>query len=233
MHDLYTGSDAHRLLVRRISTSLNAWEGFETIAAAMRRLTEVDVYLVGGSLRNAVAEIDAPTTDFDFMVQGPQTSEFLEILRSVGALTRGPFGSPRWRRHSDDRVYADVIPVTTFNNGLWHCQDIIDALNQFDFTANAIALDIATHELYDPQNGVRDARARIIRAVRFDYPSEPISDFTEITRNSVLWFRLIHYANKLNFSIDSVTRRWVKANEAYLSDEATFSSLFFPPLINY
>ena len=43
--------------------------------------------------------------------------------------------------------------ISRFYNGLWVCQNIVDVLNQFNFTGNAIAMDLRSKEFYDPMNG--------------------------------------------------------------------------------
>ena len=105
---------------------------------------------------------------------GDSTDEILDVLESQGEMVTGPFGSPRWYPTHGTRSSWDLIPIATFWNGLWPCEDIVDVLNQFDFTGNAIAIDVRTGSVYDPQNGRRDMERRTMRAVRFDYPDEPI-----------------------------------------------------------
>ena len=72
---------------------------------------------------------------------------------------------------------------------------------------------------------------RIMRAVRFDYPDEPISSCCSLSRPSVLWIRLIHYAKVLKLEIEPVTIRWLLENSRYLSDVDQFGETFFLPNI--
>ena len=212
-------------------TSLRTWSGYAEIADAMRRFPSVRIYLAGGIVRNIVAGIAAHIKDFDFFIEGAEAHAFLAHLDRHGRLTYGPFGSPRWRAGDGDPVYCDIIRITHFNNGLWRCQDIVDVLNQFDFTANAIALDLRDGAVSDPQNGMRDARDHRLRAVRFDYPDEPISHFTTLSRNAVLWARLQHYAAVLHFDIEPVTQRWLDAHAHYAAELDEFAAVLFPPTI--
>jgi tRNA nucleotidyltransferase (CCA-adding enzyme) len=218
-------TDAHA----RAFDSLSKWAGYEALSAAMREYPDVSVYLAGGALRDLLRASRHTPKDFDLFVLGANLERFLGRLSAAGTLRYGPFGSPRWFPNGAADRYADVIPITHFYNGLWRCRDILDALNQFDFTANAIAVDLRRPRLFDPQNGLRDVRLGVMRAVRFDYPDEPIGPGEKLTRPAVLWFRLIHYAQALRFKIEPVTLQWLRANRRFSADIDRFSKLFFRP----
>jgi hypothetical protein len=219
-------------LAQKAMERLQSWPGFALVAEAMDEFPLLDIYLAGGVLRNLLANTTTPSKDFDFFITGVDEESFLEYLAERGNLNYGPFGSPRWHAPQADSCYCDIIRISRFNNGMWECKDIVDVLNQFDFTANAVALDLRTHELFNPQNGVRDAQQRIMRAVRFDYPDECISRSTTLTRNSVLWTRLNHYASVLDFEVEHVTLTWLRTHLGYLSDIANFEAMFFKPTID-
>lgn len=84
--------------------------------------------------------------------------------------------------------------ISRFYNGLWVCQNIVNVLNQFNFSGKAIAMDLRSKEFYDPMKGWTHLEHRIMRAIRFDYPEEQIKDVLRITRPAVVWFRILHYA---------------------------------------
>lgn len=119
------------------------------------------------------------------------------------------------------------MPIDRFFNGLWRCEDIVDALNQFDFTGNAIAVDLRTGAIFDPQNGRRDMARRILRGVRFDYPDEPIAPGQVLTRPVVLWFRLVYYARLLGLTIEPVTKAWLNAHRAFERWRGEYAATFF------
>ena len=173
--------------------------------------------------------LDSPPLlgDVDLFVGGNQASWFIEDLATEGMVGRGPFGSPRWTP-AGDSSHADVIAIEHFYNGLWRCEDIVDALNQFDFTCNAVALDLRSGIFYDPQNGIRDALKRRLRAVRFDYPDEPIAPDSELRRPAVLWFRLLHYAWTKSLEIDPLTLSWLRASRSHVDSWALFAKTLFP-----
>jgi tRNA nucleotidyltransferase (CCA-adding enzyme) len=209
--------------------AVQEWPGFGAFDAAMRAFPETEVFLAGGVLRDYFRTGKCTPKDFDFFLGGLGVDNFIKHLAVHGELSKGPFGSPRWRPTDASARYADLIPIDRFNNGIWRCEDIVDALNQFDFTANAIALDMRRPRLFDPQNGVRDARATKMRAVRFDYPEEPISPELPLTRHGVLWIRLLHYAGTLGLSIEPLTEKWLYDHAQLRMQADDFAQAFFTP----
>jgi len=207
---------------------LLAWGGYPDVRRLMRELPEMDIYLAGGAIRDRLLGIDRPAKDIDLFIGDRGAERFLHKLEQLGSLSRGPFGSPRWHPGKDPACYADVIPIASFYNGLWRCEDMSDVLNQFDFTGNAIAMDLRTGRLLDPVNGLRDLARRQMRAVRFDYPDEPINADCTLTRPAVVWLRMLHYAAACNLTIEPVTRAWLDAHVPYSRHAAEFESLFFP-----
>jgi hypothetical protein len=189
---------------------------------------ESEIYLAGGSLRDLLLKPDVDPKDFDFFVGGSGIEMILTVLAENGTIRNGPFGSPRWFPAEDNSVYCDVIPIRSFFNGLWRCEDILDVLNQFDFTGNAVAVHLRSGSLCDPQNGRRDLSRRVMRAVRFDYPDEPISTSTRLTRPAIVWFRILHYAAVLGFTIEPVTLAWIRQHIGFAEQLDEFVATFFP-----
>lgn len=192
----------------------------------MSRLPGLEVFLAGGSVRNIALEAYRDPRDFDFFLGGDGVQEALSLLEGSGELQTGPFGSPRWHPAVESDIYADIIPITFFYNGLWQCIDMVDALNQFDFTGNAVAVNLRTSAVLDPQNGIRDLQSRVMRGVRFDYPDEPISQHCLLSRPVVLWFRLLHYAVLLDLTIEPVTLRWLRAHRDYAQHIQAYQDVF-------
>src|SRR5262249_18999421 len=149
-----------------------------------------------------------PVKDFDFIVGGAAINQALDRLALAGHLSRGPFGSPRWSPQPDGSRSADLIPIEKFRAGLWPCEDIVDVLNQFDCTINAIAIDLRTSVIHDPQNGRRDVERRVMRAVRFDFSIiSPAATCLGLGYSVTHWFRFVHYASVLGLEIEPVTLR--------------------------
>jgi len=213
--------------IELLFSELIKWPGFSAIQNLIER-DNVDLYLAGGAIRNIIIG-NREIKDFDFFVDSDNKEEVLGYLSKYGNVIYGPFGSPRWYPSNGTGIYCDLIWISEFNNGLWRCKDITDVLNQFDFTANAIAIDIKTAQVFNPENGLRDIKDRIIRAVRFDYPNEPIAHRTPLTRLEVLWFRLLHYSNKYHMELEPITKNWVLENSNFRVKEEEFKNLFFKP----
>lgn len=189
------------------------------------------VYLAGGAIRNALVDQDLHAKDLDIFI----TQSAFEILRDYlqrnGNFAKNQFQTYRWQSHIDQEFYYDVIVIPEFYNGLWKCRNIIDALNQFDITANAVAFDLLSGAFFNPQNGLMDIQEKILRAVRFDYPEIPVSKEILLSRNTVLWFRYQHYAASLNFNLDPITRLWLDENAFRIDGLEDFTYHFFKPSI--
>lgn len=196
--------------IEQLFIELVKWPGYSAIHALVER-GDIELYLAGGAIRNLIIG-ERKIKDYDFFVKSDNKKDVLDYLTKYGKVILGPFGSPRWYPDGAAEIYCDLIWINEFYNGLWHCKDIVDVLNQFDFTANAVAVDIKTAQVFNPENGLRDIDNRIIRAVRFDYPNEPISDSTSLKRLEVLWFRLLHYANTYDMKIEPITKSWIESN---------------------
>ncbi|MGC3971060.1 MAG: hypothetical protein QM775_28100 [Pirellulales bacterium] len=206
-----------------------AWSGCATLQSAMDAYPDLQVYLAGGVVRNAFLSCAIASKDFDLFFGGPSVEGALELWKLSGSMDFGPFGSARWYPARKEKAYCDLIRIDRFVNGLWPCEDMVDVLNQFDFTGNAVALDLRSGQFLDPQNGRRDLARRILRAVRFDYPDEAIVIGHPLTRNEVLWFRLIHYATMLELKIEHVTLHWLRRNKGYHAKQSLFAEHFFEP----
>lgn len=206
---------------------LQTWTGVDALRDIMEEFPGLDIYLAGGLLRDIVLDRKKTPKDFDFFLGGEDVNSALKQLAVQGNLVRGQFGSPRWFPSVNDKFYCDVIPIDRFFNGMWQCRDIIDVLNQFDFTGNAVAVDLRTGQFYNPQNGLRDLKRRVMRAVRFDYPDEAFSPDQSLTRTAVLYFRILHYAFTLNMTIEEVTLSWLKKNRRLLKQMDAFNKTFF------
>jgi tRNA nucleotidyltransferase (CCA-adding enzyme) len=216
-----------------VRTRLEWWCGYRALGEVLRACPDVQIFIAGGVVRNCCLETALPLRDYDFFLGGDSIEQALAIFRKYGAMTRTPFGSPRW--HPDERPeeYADLISIAEFRPGLWKCEDILDVLNQFDYTASALAFDLRTGVSFDPQNGLRDLLRTTMRMVRFDFPEGPFVPGAVLTRNAILWFRVLHYARTLGFTIEPLTLSWLKQHRDYVCDLAEFEEIFFPPAEGY
>lgn len=232
MTELFAISTMPNALNKRIEVlvrALESWAGSSGLTAAMRSSPDMPVHIAGGAVRNALRG-SSQAKDFDIFVTGRNFEQFVNCLSRYGTLTYGPFGSPRWHP-SVSATYADIISVNRFENGVGRCLNIDDALRQFDFTANAVAVDLRTFTVHDPVGGLQDLKNSIMRCVRFDYPDEPIFPGELLTRNEVVWIRLVHYANLLGLTPEPITDRWIERHASYEDAAPVFAERFFSPLL--
>ena len=206
---------------------LKSWVGYQGIAEILTECSDLQVFLAGGAVRNCFLTPRLEVRDFDFFVNGTSLERALKILERHGTLMQTPYGSPRWHPLQNSEYYADFIPIGDFKPGLWQCEDIVDVLNQFDFTASALAFDLRTKRGFDPQNGFRDLTRRTMKMVRFDYPDGPFIPGATLSRNGILWFRILHYAKVLKLTIEPLTLNWLRSRN-YQQHANIFSALFFP-----
>ncbi|MCV2420238.1 hypothetical protein [Paucibacter sp. DJ2R-2] len=212
--------------VRRL---LEAWNGFPVLREVMRLHGDLGVHVAGGVVRNVLMGREAVSKDWDLFLSGPSVGAAIECFNRGGKLSTTPYGAPRWAPYDEAAGYADLMPIAGFIPGLWPCEDIVDVLNQFDFTANAVAFDLRTGQAFDPQNGARDAARRVMRMIRFDYPDGPYAAGANLDRNVVLWFRIVHYASRLGLTIEPLTRNWLLARGDQRHHAEAFEREFFTP----
>jgi hypothetical protein len=212
---------------------LATWAGWPTLKTIINETSELHVYLAGGVLRDILLRDNRPVKDFDFIVGGPGLARCLERLAQVGCLAYGPLGSPRWFPPAHAAPYADLIPIDKFRSGLWLCENIVDVLNQFDCTVNAVAIDLRTGAIYDPQNGRRDAVRRVMRAVRFDYcTAERIHSRAGLNYAVIQWHRYVQYASILKLKIEPITMCWLRANRPSEADSRRYADAFSVPVLD-
>ena len=132
----------------------------------------------------------------------------------------------------DNEPYIDVVPFANFDGYGFPVDTINGLLMNFDFTANAIGVNIMTGEFYNPVDGVEDIENKILRAVRVDFPEMPVSDKIALSAVSVFWFRLLHYQAKLGFKFDKATEQWIISNKFRIRDKEMFENNFFKPQID-
>ena len=198
------------------------------ISGIIEEFSDLEVYLAGGSVRDVILDRQSQIKDVDLFVAGKSIENALRRLDDSGHLTQNPHGTPRWYPQIGTDEHFDFIPIQQFNNGLWKCENIVDVLNHFDFTGNALAFNLYSGQFHNPQNGLRDLTLRVIRSIRFDIPDEPFVPGQTLSRRALLWFRLIHYNAVLGFTIEPITYRWLMQNRGYINQAELYGSIFQP-----
>jgi putative nucleotidyltransferase with HDIG domain len=158
------------------------------------------VYLVGGSVRDALME--RSSVDFDFTT--PLDPDRIEaMIRASGRrayLVGKRFGTVAFR------LGETIIEITTFRRESYErgnrrpdvefVSELQTDLSRRDFTINAMAL--AGDELLDPFGGREDLMAGIVRAV-----GAPNERFAE---DPLRMLRAARFASQLSFAVEETTR---------------------------
>ncbi len=157
-----------------------------------------EIYLVGGSVRDALLE--RPLEDFDFAT-GARPEQVAELLRpwadvvyEVGAA----FGTVAAQKN------GRTVEVTTYRREVYrddsrkphvtYSDDIVTDLGRRDFTVNAVALSLPDLEAVDPYGGLADMAREILRT-----PLEPAVSFGD---DPLRMLRLFRFQGSLGFSPD-------------------------------
>uniref|UniRef100_E6Q5P4 Poly A polymerase head domain-containing protein n=1 Tax=mine drainage metagenome TaxID=410659 RepID=E6Q5P4_9ZZZZ len=226
-----TGPYAHdlsRTLIEQVFAALRRWPSFQAFATQLEAFEKFECFLVGGAIRNIALGCSAPK-DFDFIFVGEEADDVIAALSRAGNVVRGSLGSPCWIGKRHDKQSADLISITSFDQGFGSCNTVLCALSQFDFTGNALALNLGEGTLLNPYYGYEDLRRKKMRVMRFDYPDEPIRPHIALTWRAAVWFRILHYAAKLNLEIEPATLDWLVANEDCFKQYEKYCQVFPPP----
>ena len=159
-------------------------------------------YFVGGCVRDTL--LQRRPQDWDVCTQAkPEETEGC-FRRTI----------PTGKQHGTITVLhrGKCIEVTTFRadgdyrdhrrpEQVTFVPDLKEDLRRRDFTMNAIAMDLRG-ELFDPFQGKKDIRDRIIRAV-----GDPVRRFEE---DALRMLRAYRFSAKLGFSIESKTKKAIE-----------------------
>ncbi len=140
MHTTENKKQDHRLLVK----------------AARLFPPEEGVFLVGGCVRDLLT--GHQPADYDLAVSGQPVAYARRIAKKHGGrpVPIGSAGHKIFRVVAGPRVF-DVAPLAG--------NSISADLKERDFTINALAFDMATRKLIDPENGLDDLKKRVLKAV--------------------------------------------------------------------
>lgn len=169
------------------------------------------IFKVGGCVRDEL--IGVKSKDIDYAVECGSFEEMREHIARIGTIflekpefltirakVNGEFADYVMCRkdgyYSDGRRPDQVFPGTIF-----------DDLSRRDFTINAIAIDTATGEYYDPFNGAADLKLRKIVCVR---------SVQRLEEDPLRILRAIRFAITKNLRLDTSIVDFLQY--AYLSD---------------
>lgn len=193
-----------------------------------------NIYICGGCIRNIILQKETEIKDIDLFIDASpnEFDKFIHKISQYGIVKYGQYGSPRFFSKDTEQQYIDIVPFFNFIVSPEPVKSIIDLLCNFDFTANALGINIRTKEFFDPTNGLKDINNKVLRAVRLDFSEQLISKEIPISALSVFWFRLINYQAKLGFTFSSETLNWICKNKYRYADLKLFETFFYKPQIS-
>jgi len=179
---------------------------------------ELDVYLVGGPLRDLILKREVK--DFDFAIDGDwqkfahklfltlRTSYRARIIYYPKFMTATIFLRREERNGKNKFLFPFHIDIARTRKEIYEKPaqlpkvapaSIAEDLKRRDFTINAIAYDLKRKRLFDPLDGKKDIKRKIIRVI---HERSFIDDPTRI-------FRAIRFAVRFNFRIEKKTGNWL------------------------
>ncbi|WP_329788417.1 CCA tRNA nucleotidyltransferase [Lentzea sp. DG1S-22] len=154
------------------------------------------LYLVGGSVRDAVLE--RPTNDFDFTTDA-RPAEIQQLLSGWAdaqwdtGIAFGTVGASKKGEIIEITTFrADVYDGVTRNPEVTFGDSIDGDLVRRDFTVNAMAFDIAAREFVDPTGGLQAARDGVL-----DTPATPQESFGD---DPLRMLRAARFVSQLGFT---------------------------------
>ena len=166
---------------------------------------ESNLYLVGGAVRDLTSGM--PIRDLDFTFEGNPTRIARELekggaqmisenegLRHIELVLAGDVDVSLAAAREDIYAHPGNKPETRFST-------IMEDLRRRDFSVNAIAISLNANSrglLLDPTNGLADLERREIRALSIH----------SFTNQPVRLLRVLRYAARLGFKLDSRTSDW-------------------------
>jgi tRNA nucleotidyltransferase (CCA-adding enzyme) len=163
----YSANEA-RTLYDYLNEDTAAMGAYEGLANAGGR-----VYIVGGAVRDVM--LNKPPKDIDLMVTGLDQSKIEDVLRQLPGKTKmvgKQFGIYLYKDGGNTVEIA--MPRREESKGVGHKDfdvrvspdiSVEEDLTRRDFTANAMAFDIASGQIIDPHNGQEDIAKRSLRVV--------------------------------------------------------------------
>ena len=160
-----------------------------------------ELYLVGGSVRDALLGQLGHDLDFTTSARPDETHELLKAFTPSTWDIGKEWGTIGALKKADGQEWQ--IGVTTYRADLYRSDsrkpevnfgDTLDGdLVRRDFTINAMAINVATRQFVDPYGGLEDLADRMIRT-----PSTPEISFSD---DPLRMMRAARFASRLGFMV--------------------------------
>lgn len=164
-----------------------------------------DLYLVGGSVRDALLDRDAPDLDFTTAARPDEIKRIVDGLGTMFTVGEA-FGT------IGVVVDGEIVEITTFRSEIYrddsrkpsvsYSDDIAEDLSRRDFTVNAIALRVLDPEPVDPYGGLADLAAGVLRT--------PIGPEVSFSDDPLRMLRLFRFVSQLGFRPTEVSMEAVR-----------------------
>ena len=171
----------------------------------LARSQELNIYLTGGAVRDLIS--GQPIRDLDFTVEGNPVKMVRELEK----------GGARVVSENERMRHYEVIFAGDVDGSISSARDdvyerpgtkpdyrfagIMEDLRRRDFSVNAIAISLNTQSkglLLDPMNGLADLERQEVRALSIH----------AFTNQPVRLLRILRYAARMGFKIESRTQEW-------------------------
>lgn len=164
------------------------------------------IFLVGGSVRDAILGRDLVDFDFATSARPQQVKELIEPWADVVYEVGARFGTVAARRN------GRTVEITTFRSEVYRddsrkpqvtfSDDIETDLSRRDFTINAIALSLPELEAIDPHDGLGDIARTTLRT-----PLDPEISFGD---DPLRMLRLFRFQATLGFTPDAAAAEAIR-----------------------
>ncbi|MFC1632999.1 hypothetical protein ACFL1U_02550 [Patescibacteria group bacterium] len=217
-----TGNKLNIKSTKRLKTQILRRPALQFIKDIYKKYPEVNVYLVGGAVRDYF--LDRKVYDLDFVVTGIKGSVLEKFLARRGDIKKvgRVFGIFKFKPKDIKQAphYDIALPRTEKSTGPRY-QDfkvtsnsqytIKEDLRRRDFNINAMAVDLKTGELIDPHKGLESLRLGELKTVR-----DPFKRFRE---DHTRLLRALRFAVVLDF--DFCRKTWDALRELLPNIQST------------
>lgn len=205
--------------MRSMNSSQAGTSEKDVLRKVLSQVEGVDFYLVGGSVRDSLLDINEHK-DLDLVAVGVDQGDLMRKLRKLGRaqVTGDSFDVIRFSPGKTGLEAEIAIPRIEKSTGPGHSDfevvrsgaavTLEEDLGRRDFTLNAIAENLQTGEVIDPLGGIADLKNNILRAV-----SE--QSFQE---DALRILRGVQFRSRFGFTIEPQTLEMMRDNISLLSE---------------